>query len=189
LGAGEFAGTARARFRQFAPVVKSERDKRSGFGVEPRRWRPLISLSLVAVVVMAFGCGSGPAGRTAAAGDSSLVSGARGAVLAPAEQERARRAAAAFADSYAASIHDPRGAVVHAATHALTRQLRAMAGRVPAGTLGSRPRVVSLAFDPRSASRVMATMVLREGSGAPFPIVFWLHSTQGRWLVTRLLGN
>ena len=110
-------------------------------------------------------------------------------MLAPAEQERARRAAAAFAHSYAASIHHPRGAVVRAAAPALTRQLRAMAMRIPAGTLGDRPRVLSLALDPRSASQVMATMVLREGSGAPFPIVFWLQSTQGRWLVARLLGD
>lgn len=79
--------------------------------------------------------------------------------------------------------------MVRTATPALTRQLRAVVARVPVGTLGGRPRVLSLALDPRSVSRVMATMVLREGGGAPFPIVFWLHSTRGRWLVTRLLGN
>lgn len=86
-------------------------------------------------------------------------------------------------------MHHPRGAMMRAAAPELTRQLRAVATRVPTRTLGGRPRVLSLALDPRSASRVMATMVLREGSGAPFPIVFWLQSTQGRWLVTRLLGN
>lgn len=147
------------------------------------------SLALVAVLLAIGGCGSGSVGEGSSSARSSLLSGRHGMLLGPAQLGRVRRAASAFAHSYAASIQGGAGVVVRDATPALARELRLAAARVSPAARRERPRVLALALDPLSVLRVRASATVQVGGGAPFPIVFVLGRSGERWLAAGLPGD
>ncbi len=147
------------------------------------------AVGLIGAALVLAGCDAARGGETAPTGRLQLISGARGAQLSAAQLGDVRRAALGFSHSYAAAIGGRAPAVVADATPALSSELRAVAAQVPPASRGGAPRILGLALDPAGASLVRATVTFRDAGGSPFPIVFWLRPSAGRWLAMRLPGN
>jgi hypothetical protein len=147
---------------------------------------------VVGVLVLCFltaaaasGCG-GSLGADPQAG-APLIDGSADPPLGTAQISRARRAALAFARSYAASVGG--GAGLRDATPALAAELAANRARLPDAGRLARLRLRTLVLSPRSARSVEATASFAAGREAPFPIVFDLRRSGGGWLAVGLPGN
>jgi hypothetical protein len=141
-----------------------------------------VSLALAGSVL----CGCGEHSESAQS-SPALISGSTGSTLSPAELARVRRSALVFAHSYAASTRG--STVLRDATPALKAELQANRARSRSAEGGPALRIVALALNPQSATRVDVTATLAAGSEAPFPILFVLRLSGEHWLAARLPGN
>jgi hypothetical protein len=141
---------------------------------------------VVAAALLVGGCNSVGAEQRSAS--RPLLGGDAVSVSVP-ELGAARRAAWAFARSYAASLRHAGEVPVRAASVALAGELRAQQARVADPLPGPVARVTAVLLVPRSNSRADATMVLRRPGEPGFLIEFVLRRVEGRWLATQLFGN
>ncbi len=153
------------------------------------RWARLALASAGALAALLAGCGVNGSSRGAPAEPARLVIGGRAAPLRPKQLRAVGKAAWCFARSYAAAIHNPAAVTVRDATPGLKGELRALRARLPGPPAESAPRLLSVGLDPRAPDEVEATIALKQGGEAPFPIVFVLRLSGGRWLATALPGN
>ncbi|MEZ4588694.1 MAG: hypothetical protein R2909_20140 [Gemmatimonadales bacterium] len=157
--------------------------RRSGH-IRARSAASLLAIGM-ALGVGVGGCGDVGAERRDGASSRVLVEGRAADVSGLAG---ARRAAWAFARSYAVGLRRP-GAPVRAASTTLRRTLAAQRARVAGARGGISALVVAILLVPRGRSLLKATMILRPRGGQSFPIAFVLRRMGGRWLVTELVGN
>jgi len=144
--------------------------------------RPFSRIAIGALLLMP-GCGSG---GHLDSHPSSLVVGRRAAPISSAQLASAAKTARRFARAYAATAylsHPPRLADT---SHAIERDLRAAAARVPDSRRELHPRVAGFELRRVGGEGIAATLRIVDGVSPPYSVGFTLNWRSGRWQIVSI---
>ena len=140
-------------------------------------------LLAVGVSVLLLGCAT--AGHVDRA-SSSLVAGERAGPMSRAQLASAAAVAGRFARAYARTAYLQRPPRLPGATGAVQAHLRASAAHVPTRRRGRDSRAGPIRLEPRTASSLDASVVVRGGGIPAFAVGFTVGRTQAGWRVTSI---